>query len=115
MKFSFSQSSTIRFQKISRVKILSGLRWLGKFSIWTLFLGTVLWLSYIWYVSVYAYHWTEEQKVRYQSEYAGETSFREEQFNATIDLVKERIRLHQTRPEVQKDIFTGDPIQEDGE
>lgn len=74
---------------------------------WFLFLATISWLGYLWYYSVNAYSWTEDQKKEYRSTYAGQTSFREERFTQIIELLKERIRLHQNQPSVTKDIFTG--------
>lgn len=68
------------------------------------------WLGYVWYSAVYAYDWTEEQKNQYRREYAGETTFREERFNHTVEALQERARLHQTLPQVTKDIFTGQSL-----
>lgn len=107
MKFTLSKKPIFTFKKPSRMMVLNSLRRFCKYGIWFLFLGVVIWLGYIWYVSVYAYNWTEEQKTQYRNEYAGETSFREDRFNHTINVLKERIRLHQTLPVVNKDIFMG--------
>ncbi len=72
-----------------------------------IFIGVSGWLGYFWYMSVYAYDWPEDQKNQYRNQYAGETSFREERFNATIGVLQERIKLHQGLPTVDKDIFFG--------
>jgi hypothetical protein len=95
------------FRKFSGKKILQTFRRMSKYILLALLLGVSVWLGYFWYLSVYAYDWTEEQKNQYRSEYAGETSFREERFNRTVDVLKERIQLHQTLPAVKKDIFFG--------
>ena len=94
----------------SRVKGFSPLcffRRVSRYILWIIFLGTVSWIGYLWYSSLYNFEWTEEQKNSYRSEYAGETSFRAERFTSTVNILKERIRLHQAAPLVQKDIFTG--------
>lgn len=83
-----------------------GLRRTSPYIMWSLFLGVILWLAYVWYSSVYAYNWTDDQKNQYRNTYAGETSFREERFTQTLAVLKERIQLHQTLPVVIKDIFT---------
>jgi hypothetical protein len=88
-------------------KVLQFFRRASKYVLLLLLLGIAAALGYFWYVSVYAYDWTEEQKNQYRGEYAGETSFREERFNRTIEVLKERISLHQTAPVVKKDIFFG--------
>lgn len=107
MKFTFSKTPTLNLKSFSVASILHGLRRVSKYLIWCILLGTIIWLGYLWYSAVYAYDWTEEQKNQYRNEYAGETSFREERFHHTVEVLRERIRLHQTLPTVGKDIFTG--------
>ena len=103
------------FKKPSGKKILSVLRRASSYTMWFLFVAVISWLGYLWYYSVHAYNWTEQQKTEYRSTYAGQTSFREERFNQTVELLKERIQLHQTLPTVTKNIFTGTTLTGGGE
>lgn len=107
MKFSFSKNSNFTLKVFSGKRLLRTFRHVSKYIIGLLFILIALWLGYVWYASVYAYEWTEDQKNQYRSEYAGETSFRQEKFTRTVDILKERIRIHQTPPTVEKDIFLG--------
>ena len=110
MNLSFSQKTKLSFKKVNGQRVFIFLRTVSRSLVLLLFLGVLVWMGYVWYVSLYAYDWTEEQKSQYRSQYAGETSFREDRFNWTVDILKERIRLHGENPAVTKDIFTNTPL-----
>lgn len=94
-------------KNFSGTGILQLSRRVSRIFLWILFLGAVGWLGYFWYTSIHDYEWNESQKTQYESEYAGETSFRAERFNNTAGVLEERARLHQTLPAVKRDIFVG--------
>lgn len=100
----------MNFRKLCGKNILQFFHRVSKYILLLLWLIVAGALGYFWYVSVYAYDWTEEQKNQYRGEYAGETSFREDRFNRTVEVLKQRIDLHQTLPAVKKDIFFGTDI-----
>lgn len=97
----------VNFRKLCAKKILQFFRGASAYLLLLILLGIAGALGYFWYVSVYDYDWTEDQKNQYRGEYAGETSFREERFHHTVEVLKQRIDLHQTLPAVKKDIFFG--------
>jgi hypothetical protein len=72
-----------------------------------LFLATLGWLAYTWYFFIQTYAWTEDQKTTYRNEYIGETSFRQEKFNRTLDALQKRTEAHQGTSGFSKDLFTG--------
>ena len=107
MKPGILKKFRLSISSLSSIQILQVLRKISRTILWILFLGTICSLAYLWYESLYRYQWSEEQKKQYRSEYAGQTTFRAERFDHTVDVLRERIRLHEGTPRVKKDIFRG--------
>lgn len=110
MDIPFVHKSNFSLKRVSGQRVFVVLRTASRSLVALLFFGVLGWMGYVWYVSLYAYDWTEEQKTQYRSQYAGETSFREDRFDRTIGILKERIRLHGEAPVVIRDIFTNTPL-----
>jgi hypothetical protein len=92
---------------LSGTAVLRGFKKLSGLLVILSFLLSFIFMLIFWYRYLYAFDWTEEQKQGYRSEYAGETTFREEKFDQTIELLKKRENAHQGGPTVSKDVFFG--------
>ncbi len=104
MEIAVSKNKKINIQ-FSKKSLLKVFKEISRFLLPIVFLGCVLFAVSFWYSYIYSFDWTEEQKQVYRSEYAGETTFREEKFDAIIDLLKKKDNLHQTLPETPRDPF----------
>jgi hypothetical protein len=104
METSLSKSKKINL-KVSKTAVLRSVKRFSSFLVTFSFLLAFIFMLLFWYRYLYAFDWTEEQKQGYRSEYAGETTFREEKFNQTIELLKKREDAHQGVPEVSRDVF----------
>jgi hypothetical protein len=106
MKIGFSKNKKMNLH-FSTKGMLHGLKRISRFIVFFTFLLTFVFMGLFWYRYLYAFDWTEEQKQGYRNEYAGETTFREEKFDQTIELLKKRDELYQTAPQVSRDVFFG--------
>lgn len=77
------------------------------------FLGFLLVLGvggWVWYYSVHAYSWTEEQKKAYLAEYFQETSFKEAKFQSLTESLQVRAESHQNGISLSRQLFTGEAL-----
>lgn len=107
MNITLPSKLTLGLKNFSGVRFLQLARRGSRYLLTLLFLGAIAWTVYFWYSSVYEYSWNEQQKSSYRNEYSGQTSFRTERFNHTVNVLEERLRLQQTNPTVKRDIFLG--------
>lgn len=107
MKLGISKNFILTLSHFGGIRLVQVLRRVTRYLLWILFLGTACGVGYLWYASLYQYQWTDEQKKQFRTEYAGQTTFRTERFDHTVEVLQERIRLHQNLPTVKKDVFTG--------
>ena len=63
--------------------------------------------GYFWYQNLHQYQWSEERKKLFLEENFKETQFKERDFEAVVNRLKNRADSHKSSPVLSRDIFSG--------
>ncbi|MCW1888175.1 MAG: hypothetical protein KIH67_001320 [Candidatus Moranbacteria bacterium] len=75
-----------------------------------LFLAVIGWGSFIWYQSLYNFHWNDEQKKSYMETVTKETNLKQKEFDKLLASLKERESKHNEESPIDRNLFTGEPV-----
>ncbi len=65
--------------------------------------------AYLWYASLYAYTWDENQKQVYMEKTFTETNLKEKEISRLLEILKVRVTEQQNPLNISRNLFTGEP------
>lgn len=68
--------------------------------------------GYVWYENLYQYRWSDQTKKIYLDTHFKETLFKENVFSEAVSNLEERTKRHGERPQLSRNLFSGETIQE---
>lgn len=76
-----------------------------KVLIFAFFLLVLAFGGWVYYYSVFQYHFSDEEKRQYVDSYFKETTFKEARFHEVVDSIVARARIHENTIELRRNIF----------
>ena len=99
-----------KLQRFSLRKLT--LAWYRYFKVFfvLLFLCISLFGSFLWYQSLYNFHWDDSQKKAYIETTTKETNLKQKEFEKLLTSLKERESQHEEESPISRNVFTGEPV-----
>ncbi|MDD5084065.1 MAG: hypothetical protein PHT88_04045 [Candidatus Moranbacteria bacterium] len=88
--------------------------WLRRYKavFFILFFGICAWSAFLWYYSLYYFHWDEQQKQEYRAAQSHLTTLDKKGFDKVLDVAENRRETYTSEPAVVRNIFMTKPKSE---